>query len=128
MINRMLYTAEANAIGGPEGHGQTSDGRLDGELDVRTEMGGTGGPGTNPEQLFAAGYAACFQSSMARFAAGWDPGPTRGRRTPRGGIRPPPAGGFRLAAAPDLPAAGVDRPRACELHRRAAETFPHSAA
>src|SRR2546430_6932236 len=125
MINRMLYTAEANAIGGPEGHGQTSDGRLDGELDVRTEMGGTGGPGTNPEQLFAMGYAACFQSSMARFAAGGNLHLTRSRVAARGGIGPARGGGFGLTAALDPPAPGVDRAQAVELMRRAPATRPH---
>src|SRR4029077_14341378 len=66
----VLYTAEATATGGREGHASTSDGRLDVDLDAPTEMGGTGGPGTNPEQLFAVGYAACFQSAVLRFAAG----------------------------------------------------------
>jgi len=72
MSNRpnILYVAEATATGGREGHSRTSDGRVDVDLDVPTEMGGTGGPGTNPEQLFAAGYAACFQSALLRFAAG----------------------------------------------------------
>jgi DNA-directed RNA polymerase subunit RPC12/RpoP len=57
----MLYTAEATATGGREGHAHTSDGRLDVDLDVPGEMRGTGGTGTNPEQLFAAGDAACFR-------------------------------------------------------------------
>ena len=72
--------------GGREGHARTSDGRLDVDLDVPSEMGGAGGPGTNPEQLFAAGYAACFQSSMARFAAGWNLDLTGSRVTARVGI------------------------------------------
>ena len=67
---KILYTAEATVTGGREGHGRTSDGRVDVDLDVPTEMGGSGGPGTNPEQLFAVGYAACFQSALQRFA--WD--------------------------------------------------------
>src|SRR5258707_13342153 len=67
---KILYTAEAIATGGREGHARTSDGRLDVDLDVPAEMGGAGGPGTNPEQLFAAGYAACFQSALLRIAAG----------------------------------------------------------
>jgi len=54
MIERILYTAEATSEGGRQGHARTSDGRLSVDLDVPTEMGGTGGPGTNPEQLFAA--------------------------------------------------------------------------
>ena len=69
MITRILYTAEATVEGGREGHARTADGRLDLELDVPAEMGGSGGPGTNPEQLFAVGYAACFQSSLLRLAA-----------------------------------------------------------
>ena len=78
MIERILYTAEASSEGGREGHARTSDGRLDVELDVPTEMGGTGGPGTNPEQLFAVGHSACFQSSLLRLAAGGgSPSPAR---------------------------------------------------
>src|SRR2546430_7566377 len=120
MINRILYTAEATAIGGREGHAQTSDGRLDVELDVPTEMGGTGGPGTNPEQLFAAGYAACFQSSMARFAAGGDLALTGSRVTARVSIGPPREGGFGVAAGLDLPAPGVRRPKGVVLIKRPA--------
>src|SRR5712672_2910932 len=67
---KILYTAEATATGGREGHARTSDGRLEVDLDVPSEMGGPGGPGTNPEQLFAIGYAACFQSALLRIAAG----------------------------------------------------------
>lgn len=60
----VLYTAEATATGGRAGHAVSSDGRLEVDLSVPTEIGGDGGPGTNPEQLFAAGYAACFQGAM----------------------------------------------------------------
>jgi Ohr subfamily peroxiredoxin len=67
---KILYTAEATAVGGRQGHARTSDGRVDVALDVPREMGGSGGPGTNPEQLFAVGYAACFQSALLRIAAG----------------------------------------------------------
>jgi osmotically inducible protein OsmC len=65
---RALYTAEVTAHGGREGHVRSSDGILDIDLRVSKEMGGPGGPGTNPEQLFAAGYAACFESAL-RLAA-----------------------------------------------------------
>src|SRR3989475_12954113 len=88
VIDRILYTAEATVEGGREGHARTSDGRLDVDLDVPTEMGGAGGPGTNPEQLFAAGYAACFQSSMARFAAGGERALHGARGSARGGSGP----------------------------------------
>jgi osmotically inducible protein OsmC len=61
---KTLYTAVSTAHGGRDGHVRSSDGIVD--LDVRTpkEMGGPGGAGTNPEQLFASGYAACFESAM----------------------------------------------------------------
>jgi Ohr subfamily peroxiredoxin len=59
-----VYTAEANVTGGREhGHGATSDGVLDVQLRLPSEMGGNGG-GTNPEQLFAVGYAACFEGAL----------------------------------------------------------------
>ena len=66
MIKRILYTADATTEGGREGHARTSDGRLDVDLDVPEEMGGTGGPGTNPEQLFAVGYSACSACCASR--------------------------------------------------------------
>jgi osmotically inducible protein OsmC len=65
---RVLYTAEATATGGRKGHGRTSDGRLDVDFSSPTEMGGDGGPGTNPEQLFATGFAACFQNALMSVA------------------------------------------------------------
>jgi Ohr subfamily peroxiredoxin len=61
---RALYTAVATVRGGREGHAMTADGALDLNLVVPVEMGGPGGEGTNPEQLFAAGYAACFESAF----------------------------------------------------------------
>jgi lipoyl-dependent peroxiredoxin len=61
---RVLYTAEATVTGGrASGHGRTNDGALDVQLRLPKEMGGEGG-GTNPEQLFAVGYAACFESAL----------------------------------------------------------------
>jgi lipoyl-dependent peroxiredoxin len=63
-MSKVLYTAEATVTGGRiEGHGQTSDGELDVQLRIPKEVGGPGG-GTNPEQLFAVGYAACFENAM----------------------------------------------------------------
>ncbi len=62
---KSLYTARAHVVGGrDQGHGQTSDGALDVQLRTPVEMGGEGG-GTNPEQLFAVGYAACFEGALA---------------------------------------------------------------
>src|ERR671924_2045263 len=61
---KRLYTAEATVTGGrDQGHGRTSDGALDVQLRSPVELGGEGG-GTNPEQLFAVGYAACFEGAI----------------------------------------------------------------
>src|SRR3954467_12976684 len=59
-----LYTAQATAHGGRDGHVRSSDGVLDLEVKTPKELGGPGGAATNPEQLFAAGYAACFESAL----------------------------------------------------------------
>ena len=65
---KVLYTAEATVTGGrAEGHGVSSDGALDVQLRMPSEMGGDGG-GTNPEQLFAVGYAACFEGALGAVA------------------------------------------------------------
>ena len=61
---KTLYTAVATAHGGREGHVQSDDGILSVDLKLPKGMGGPGGAGTNPEQLFAAGYAACFESAL----------------------------------------------------------------
>jgi lipoyl-dependent peroxiredoxin len=66
---KALYTAVATASGGRAGHVESDDGNLKAELAPPKAMGGPGGSGTNPEQLFAAGYAACFHSAMM-FVAG----------------------------------------------------------
>ena len=63
-MSKAIYTAEAHVTGGrAEGHGKTSDGALEVDLRLPAEMGGQGG-GTNPEQLFAVGYAACFEGAL----------------------------------------------------------------
>lgn len=65
---RTLYTAVSTAHGGRDGHVRSSDGIVNLNLKTPKEMGGPGGAGTNPEQLFAAGYAACFESAMRAVA------------------------------------------------------------
>jgi Ohr subfamily peroxiredoxin len=65
---KVLYTAEAHVTGGrAEGHGRTSDGQLEVDLRLPKEMGGQG-DGTNPEELFAVGYAACFEGALGAVA------------------------------------------------------------
>ena len=68
----LLYTAAATARGGREGEVVSDDGVLDLSLTLPKELGGPGGDHTNPEQLFAAGYAACFHSALKRVAAAQD--------------------------------------------------------
>jgi Ohr subfamily peroxiredoxin len=67
----LIYTAQAKTTGGREGRSISSDNKLDVQLSTPKELGGAGGPGTNPEQLFAAGYSACFIGAM-KFVAGQD--------------------------------------------------------
>jgi Ohr subfamily peroxiredoxin len=69
-LQPVLYTAAAVVEGGREGHSRSLEGRLDVDLSVPESMGGSGGPGTNPEELFAVGYAVCFQSALLPVATG----------------------------------------------------------
>ena len=64
-LEKVLYRAQATSTGGREGTSRSSDGILDVKLTTPKELGGNGLPGTNPEQLFAAGYAACFQGALS---------------------------------------------------------------
>ena len=68
-IEKVLYRAQATASGGREGHAESSDGALRVQLSTPRELGGAGGSGTNPEQLFAAGYSACFLGALKFVAA-----------------------------------------------------------
>lgn len=68
-IENILYRAQASATGGREGNAASSDGALTVQLSTPRELGGAGGPGTNPEQLFAAGYSACFLGALKFVAA-----------------------------------------------------------
>lgn len=70
-LEQVVYRAKAKATGGRDGRATSSDGVLDLKLGVPKEMGGAGGEVTNPEQLFAAGYSACFLGAM-KFVAGRD--------------------------------------------------------
>jgi Ohr subfamily peroxiredoxin len=68
-IEKVLYRAHAKATGGRDGRAVASDGALDVKLATPRELGGAGGAGTNPEQLFAAGYSACFLGALKFVAA-----------------------------------------------------------
>jgi Ohr subfamily peroxiredoxin len=68
-IKQVLYTATATSTGGREGHSKSSDGALEVKLSTPKGLGGPGGEGTNPEQLFAAGYSACFLGALKHVAS-----------------------------------------------------------
>ncbi|GAA3281946.1 MULTISPECIES: organic hydroperoxide resistance protein [Dactylosporangium] len=125
---QVLYTAEVNATGdGRNGHVTSSDGILD--FDVRTpkEMGG-GGEATNPEQLFAAGYAACFHSALRSVARRQNTLPlVEGSQVQaRVGIGPNGAGGFGLEVWLTVTLPAADAAQAQELADTAHQVCPYS--
>ena len=92
-LEKVLYRATATATGGRDGIAATDDGHLAVKLTVPKELGGPGGEGTNPEQLFATGYSACFLGAM-KFVANRDKLPVPAGTTVTGkvGIGPLPTG------------------------------------
>ncbi|HEX4435441.1 MAG TPA: organic hydroperoxide resistance protein [Solirubrobacteraceae bacterium] len=122
-----IYTAEAHVTGGrAEGHGRTSDGALEVDLRLPTEMGGQGG-GTNPEQLFAVGYAACFEGALgvvsrrAKLEAGDVAIDSKVSLSPDG------KGGFQLAVELDVSLPSVDDAQAAkDVVKAAHEVCPFS--
>jgi lipoyl-dependent peroxiredoxin len=97
---RILYTAEATVTGGRRGHGSTSNGSLEVTFTSPAELGGDGAPGTNPEQLFALGYGACWQNAMIGIARRKGLDVTDSVVTARVGIGP--IGNGRLGLAVEL--------------------------
>jgi len=123
---KVLYTTEAVVEGGRAGRGRTSDGRLAVEFSVPKELGGESGPGTNPEQLFAVGYAACFHSGLLSVAQGRRLDASDSTVTAQVGIGPTGRGGFGLAVTLDLHAPNLPRVDAEDLMRRAHALCPSS--
>jgi Ohr subfamily peroxiredoxin len=123
---KILYTAEAVVEGGRAGHGRTSDGRLEVDLSVPEDMGGQGGAGTNPEQLFAVGYAACFQSALLNVAHGRKLDASDSSISSRVGLGPTGHGGMGLTVALDLHAPHLSPADAADLMARAHELCPYS--
>jgi osmotically inducible protein OsmC len=127
-LRNVLYTADATVEGGRSGHGRTNDRRLDVDVDIPTEMGGAGGPGTNPEQLFALGYAACFQSTLIRIAAARKLDLTRTRITSRVRIGTVVGPDFGLAVGLDLEPTQLSFSETAALMKQAHQTCPYSRA
>ena len=123
-----LYTATATAHGGREGKVATDDGQVSHTLAMPTSLGGKGGMGTNPEQLFAAGFAACFESAL-RLVARLQRKPLRDARiTARVTIGKTDDGGFGLAAELRGHIDGVSREEAQALMEAAHQVCPYSKA
>ncbi|MFL0414175.1 organic hydroperoxide resistance protein [uncultured Sphingomonas sp.] len=122
-----LYTTKVTAVGGRSGTIKSEDGILDLQLAMPKELGGKGGA-TNPEQLFAAGYAACFENAVIHV--------TRGKAdkvrdndievTSEVGLLPTDQGGFGLAVTLDVTIAGVDQAKAEEIVQAAHAVCPYS--
>ena len=123
---QVLYTAEATAWGGREGRAASSDGVLDLQLAVPKELGGPGGAASNPEQLFAAGYAACFHSALKLVGKAQGVNVDESAVTARVGIGANDAGGFGLQVELEAELPGVDRETAKAVVDRAHEVCPYS--
>jgi len=130
MIKSAVYTAHAATTGGRTGESRTDDGRLAVTLDTPKEMGGNGGPGTNPEQLFAVGYSACFLGAIKAVARGDKikvPDETSinasvsfGENANEGGI------GFNIAVKLEVTIPGMDHAEAVALVEKAHKVCPYS--
>lgn len=123
---RVLYTAEAMAVGGRDGYAKTSDGRLEVDLDVPSELGGSGGPGTNPEQLFACGYGACFHNALEGVARRARVSIEGSSVTARVGFGPIGEGRFGLTVELRINLPGVDQTTAENLVAGAHDRCPYS--
>jgi Ohr subfamily peroxiredoxin len=113
-LEKILYTAEAVATGGREGRAVSSDKALDVQLSTPRELGGAGGPGTNPEQMFAAGYSACFLGALKFVAAQEKVSlPAAAQLTGKVGIGPIPSGfGIQVELKISLPGLPAEQARA----------------
>ncbi|WFP77173.1 organic hydroperoxide resistance protein [Mesorhizobium sp. WSM4906] len=120
-----LYTTQARVVGGRAGHAETSDGLLKLDLAMPKELGGQGGA-TNPEQLFAVGYAACFESAI-RFVARKKKLPLEDAAvTATVSLHPNDQGGFRLGVALAAETKGLDQASAEALVSEAHQVCPYS--
>jgi osmotically inducible protein OsmC len=129
-IKSAVYTAHAHTTGGRTGTSKTDDGRLAVTLDTPKEMGGNGGGGTNPEQLFAAGYSACFLGALKAVARGEkvkipdeatiDASVSFGENANAG------AKGFNVSAELKITVPGMERAQVEDLVHKAHEICPYS--
>ncbi|HVV90678.1 MAG TPA: organic hydroperoxide resistance protein [Solirubrobacterales bacterium] len=125
-MSKVIYTAEAHVTGGrAEGHGKTSDGELEVDLRLPAEMGGQGG-GTNPEQLFAVGYAACFEGAIGAVARRLKQETGDVEIDSKVSLNPGPERTFVLSVELDVTLPSVAGDAAVELVREAHKVCPYS--
>lgn len=125
---KIAYKTTASATGGRDGRSATADGSLDVKLTTPKELGGPGGEGNNPEQLFAVGYSACFLGAL-KFAAGQEKIriPDDARVTATVGIGPRDDGqGFGIDVDLEVSLPGIDRSQAEDLVKKAHVVCPYS--
>ena len=129
MSINVLYRATALATGGRDGHARSQDGRLNIQLSTPRELGGAGGDGVNPEQLFAAGYSACFLGALkvagqkARVKV-----PADAQVTATIGIGPRSVGSFGITADLLVSLPGIEGQQAAALVAAAHQICPYSSA
>ncbi len=121
------YTTQATATGGRDGRSVSKDGVLDVKLATPKELGGAGGEGTNPEQLFAAGYSACFLGAL-KVVGGQEKVriPAETTVTAAIGIGPRSEGGFGITASLAVSLPGLDKAQAEDLVAKAHQICPYS--
>ncbi len=126
-MTKILYTAEAHVTGGRlAGHGRTSDGALEVDIRIPTDLGGDGG-GTNPEQLFAVGFAACFESALAVVARREKVDAGDAEIDSKVHLLPTPEKGFGLAVQLDVRLPSVtDAETATRIVQAAHQVCPYS--
>jgi osmotically inducible protein OsmC len=124
---QVLYTARATATGGRDGRAVSDDQRLSVSLSTPKELGGSGGEGSNPEQLFAAGYSACFIGALKFVAAAAKQNlPADTSIAGEVGIGPNGKGGFGLQVTLNVSLPGIERSAAEALIAKAHEVCPYS--
>ena len=123
---KVLYRTKATAVGGREGHVRSADGVLDVALAMPRELGGSGRPASNPEQLFAAGYAACFENAVRYVARQAKQVLTDTSVTAEVGIGPREDGGFGLDVGLEVILRGLDQATAERLVAQAHQVCPYS--
>ena len=127
MTVNVLYRTTATATGGRDGRAATKDGSFEVKLSTPKELGGGGGPGNNPEQLFASGWSACFIGAMKFVASQGGPKvPADTTVTTTIGIGPRSEGGFGLDATLEISLPGMPRAEAQALVDKAEQVCPYS--